>query len=335
MDLIRKIHNKELVVLSRWDVDDSGSLKFFDNNGSQDVWIFRGVPENVDGNIKIGIPGCENRIAYEFKSNGYSVKNVGRIIKAIHLHLSGLRNYTEQDRYTDYSRYYIPPVDKEGLSEFSESKIISYSLFGGIPCYSRGFLENVKIRQSIYPDWKIRVYASMGDYLVKNAVTESQKVDCGIEVIDMGRSNGLIGTFWRFLVAEDNAVDRFICRDSDSLLNIREKKAVDEWVDDGSWLHCIRDYHGHNHPIYAGMFGGSSEFIREMSLLKLFSKELKNRQSSKYEDDEVFLRGEIYPRFKDKMLSHVGNGSPNVYGKTLPLTIPLPNGRFVGGLDFR
>ena len=70
-------------------------------------------------------------------------------------------------------------------------------------------------------------------------------------------------------------------------------------------------------------------------MLKLFSKELKNRQFSKYEDDEVFLRNEIYPRFKENMLSHVGNGARNVYGRTLPLTVSLAPGKHVGGLDFR
>jgi hypothetical protein len=41
---------------------------------------------------------------------------------------------------------------------------------------------------------------------------------------------GIAGMFWRFLVAEDDAVDRYIVRDSDSRLNAREAAAVAEWM---------------------------------------------------------------------------------------------------------
>ena len=38
---------------------------------------------------------------------------------------------------------------------------------------------------------------------------------------------GIAGMFWRFLVADDPTVDRFIIRDSDSRLNARERFAVE------------------------------------------------------------------------------------------------------------
>ena len=39
-------------------------------------------------------------------------------------------------------------------------------------------------------------------------------------------SGGIGGMFWRFLVAADRDVDRFIIRDSDSRLNPRERCAI-------------------------------------------------------------------------------------------------------------
>ncbi len=44
-----------------------------------------------------------------------------------------------------------------------------------------------------------------------------------------GIEGGIAGMFWRFLVADDPQVDRFIVRDSDSRLNARDAYAVAEW----------------------------------------------------------------------------------------------------------
>ena len=43
---------------------------------------------------------------------------------------------------------------------------------------------------------------------------------------DASMSGGIGGMFWRFLVAADRDVDRFIIRDSDSRLNPRERCAI-------------------------------------------------------------------------------------------------------------
>ena len=40
----------------------------------------------------------------------------------------------------------------------------------------------------------------------------------------------IAGMFWRFLVADDPSVDRFIVRDSDSRLNARDAFAVVDWI---------------------------------------------------------------------------------------------------------
>lgn len=46
---------------------------------------------------------------------------------------------------------------------------------------------------------------------------------------------------------------RFISRDTDSRLGLRESAAVDEWVKSGKMLHTMRDHPvGHTAPILAG-----------------------------------------------------------------------------------
>ena len=51
-----------------------------------------------------------------------------------------------------------------------------------------------------------------------------------VKMGDRGLAGGIGGMFWRFLVASDPGVDRFIVRDSDSRLNPRERLAVEEWI---------------------------------------------------------------------------------------------------------
>jgi hypothetical protein len=95
--LCESINNKDVYALSRWD-DLGGRLVHFDRKDSQDAWIFRGVPENVFGDFYLGVPGCDNKIAFEFKSAGYSVYNPSLDIRAIHVHRSRSRNYSTKDR---------------------------------------------------------------------------------------------------------------------------------------------------------------------------------------------------------------------------------------------
>ena len=89
-------------------------------------------------------------------------------------------------------------------------------------------------------------------------------------------SGGIGGMFWRFLVAADRDVDRFIIRDSDSRLNPRERcaiateclsdclsecltkcheprstvrrLAVEEWIASGKRMHSIRDPNPNPNP---------------------------------------------------------------------------------------
>jgi hypothetical protein len=59
--------------------------------------------------------------------------------------------------------------------------------------------------------------------------------------------------FWRFLVADDPTVDRYIIRDADSRLNMREKLAIDEWIASGKKIHILRDHPNHgDFPISGG-----------------------------------------------------------------------------------
>ena len=66
-----------VLCLSRHDVCEDGALQFDSHVAtlSQDVWAFRAPLPKVDAQFLMGKPGCDNRIAYEFRKAGMRVNN--------------------------------------------------------------------------------------------------------------------------------------------------------------------------------------------------------------------------------------------------------------------
>ena len=78
-----------VLCLSRHDVCDDGALQFDSLVAtlSQDVWAFKAPLPKVDAKFLMGKPGCDNRIAYEFRRAGLRVNNPAYSIMAAHLHM--------------------------------------------------------------------------------------------------------------------------------------------------------------------------------------------------------------------------------------------------------
>jgi len=89
-----------LLCLSRWDVQRDGSARFFEHGESQDAWIFDAPLPAFSCDFHLGVPGCDNRLAWEAAQAGLHVENPARSLRAYHLHLSGVRRYTERERIT-------------------------------------------------------------------------------------------------------------------------------------------------------------------------------------------------------------------------------------------
>jgi hypothetical protein len=88
----------KLLCLSRWDVHPDGSASFFDHPASQDAWIFEPPIPPFSCDFPLGLPGCDNRLAWEAGQAGLALENPGRSVRALHLHLSGVRRYSERQR---------------------------------------------------------------------------------------------------------------------------------------------------------------------------------------------------------------------------------------------
>jgi len=91
--LEKYVTEKVCVCLGRWDKID-GQWKLTRKNDTQDLWSLK-VPIIKDlikrANFYLGVPGCDNHIAYILNKN-YKLKNPSKIIKIKHFHSSGVRN---------------------------------------------------------------------------------------------------------------------------------------------------------------------------------------------------------------------------------------------------
>jgi hypothetical protein len=107
------------------------------------------------------------------------------------------------------------------------------------------------------------------------------------------------GMFWRFETSYDLEVDISIFRDTDSRLSLREKYAVDEWIQSDKTFHIMRDHPHHGFPILGGMWGYKSNNkypIKE--LLGSFNK------NDRYGTDYEFFYNSLYPLINDDKVVH-------------------------------
>jgi hypothetical protein len=102
----------------------------------------------------------------------------------------------------------------------NETRVISFALYGKSPKYNLGAMYNVEMAKVYFPGWKCRFYVT-NDVL---NLTINVLKDLGSEIEHIPPGMGkMSGMFWRFLVADDPKVDRYIIRDVDSRMNARDR----------------------------------------------------------------------------------------------------------------
>jgi|TARA_R110002020_G_scaffold279548_1_gene495235 hypothetical protein len=188
------------------------------------------------------------------------------------------------------------------------NKILSFSLYGDDPKYTVGMKRNIELLDEIYgEEWKIRIY--LDDTVPKEMAKEYSHM--GAQVYNVTGSPIIGGMFWRFLPFDDEKVDVFCVRDADSRLMKREKEAVDEWLEQDSSLHIMRDHPHHNYVVMGGMFG----FNKKVNGPYSFVEDYKNFIYTGYEfnkmDDMRFLN-RLYNKFHASVTEHDSYGRGGV-----------------------
>jgi hypothetical protein len=173
-------------------------------------------------------------------------------------------------------------------------KIISFSLWGDNPKYTIGAIKNAEIAEKIYNGWICRFY--LGKSVPENIVSKLSEMK-NTEVVLMDEEGDWTGMFWRFYACEDS--DIMISRDTDSRLSLREKFAVDEWLNSDKDFHIMRDHPYHQTQILGGMWGCRNGILKNIT--DLINDYVKGNF---WQVDQNFLKEKIYSIVINNSLIH-------------------------------
>ncbi len=203
-------------------------------------------------------------------------------------------------------------------------RLISFCLWGDDPVYWKGAISNAHLAKKLFPGWVCRFHiASEG--IPERALHQLQQFS-HVEIVTHPGLGDASSMLWRFEDADDEDVAIFICRDTDSRLSVREKRAVDAWMDSGKWFHVMRDHPYHQAAMMGGMWGMRSRKngkIRE----QITRWRTEFTPAPKKGVDQAFLSTRIWPEAISNACVH----DPFFSGRPFPDSPRDPHGvLFVG-----
>ncbi len=179
--------------------------------------------------------------------------------------------------------------------------VVAFSLWGDVPLYVRGAVENAAAIPRLLPGWTCRIYHD--DSVPREALHELANLGAELVAMPPHRETGL-GLFWRFGAAVDPSVRRFLCRDTDSRPSPRETAAIEAWVASGRDFHIIRDEILHCEVMLAGLWGGKAGLLPDLpERVARWQAANPHRMNARVEDQR-FLRFEVWPLARGRVLIH-------------------------------
>jgi hypothetical protein len=205
-------------------------------------------------------------------------------------------------------------------------KVISFCLWGNNPTYNIGAIRNAEDAKKMYPDFECWFYIHQESVPIETI--EKLKIFDNVKIIlkHGNLENELCKPrMWRFEAIDSPDVEVMLSRDTDTRFLLREKLAVDEWLNSNYTFHIMRDHPHHNFEILAGMFG--TRKIKEIkNWFHLINLYIKN-DNRMYDQD--FLRDCIYPLIKNNSVIHASFHKKESHAKNFPINYGN-NLRFVG-----
>ena len=178
-------------------------------------------------------------------------------------------------------------INHKSPSHVERKKIISFSLWGNNECYNWGAVENALLAEKLYPDWVCRFY--VGKDIIPEVRDILKKLD-NVEVVEMKEDRASANMFWRFIPMYQEDHIAVLSRDTDSRLNEREQKSVENWLKDntGKDLLILRNHKFHNQLVMGGMFGVKNNVFHQFK--DRFQNQAQEKKKGKYMEDQIFLR---------------------------------------------
>lgn len=216
-----------------------------------------------------------------------------------------------------------PPVF---CPERPEQNVISYTLWGDQPRYLVPLLENARIKPHLFPEWSIRVHH---DVLVDASYLDQLAV-AGVQLCPMELPPGVPAhrqLLWRFEAIADPSVARFLIRDADALLTVKERVAVDAWLASDFHFHAMRDWFSHTDLLMAGMWGGVGGILPSpATLLRAYTHwRMEHRHI-----DQDLLSETVWPAIRHDVLVHDSVFQPCLGSVAFPPFGALPAGHHIG-----
>jgi hypothetical protein len=197
-------------------------------------------------------------------------------------------------------------------------KIISYSLYGDNKKYTLGAVYNAYLIKKYMPDWTARYYVN--NTVPLQILDELRRANAQLIYIS---DTTIHGSFWRFFVADDEAVDIYEIRDTDDRISDLQASVIREFEESSCNFHMVRGIVAHRKPMMAGMWGGKVKIKNIRELINQYP------QHYIFEHDEYFLNGQIYNTYFKPSEAYI-HGFHHGYGyKEFK---PLPENNQIGGV---
>lgn len=215
-----------------------------------------------------------------------------------------------------------PPFNPKVRAE----NVIAYSLWGTSPRYHAPLRETLKVCSHLFPGWTIRIYHDAS--LPAESLLPFRQAGADLRpVTPRPGEPEYRRLLWRFDVCSDPKVKRFLVRDADSMLSVKERVAVDAWLASGKHFHAMRDFFTHTDLLLAGMWGGVSGILpRTAEMLKDF----KPFRLEGTHIDQDLLTDRVWPTVRGSCLIHDSVFTGCLGSEPFPPYGALPPGHHIG-----
>jgi len=191
-------------------------------------------------------------------------------------------------------------LPEQSIDSFTENKksVIAFSLWGQSERYIYGAIRNCLLRHDLYSDWEIWIYL---DESVPQSVCDTLTQLGAILHQQASQQSEKQKLCWRFKVANQPEVGRFLVRDIDSVFSLRERMAVEQWLESDEWFHTIHDWWTHTDLMLAGLWGGVANVLPDVWQMV---EEYTPKSLTTPNIDQWFLRDCLWSYVKQSCLMH-------------------------------